>query len=150
MINRKKFDVLSGKTAEIPSLIDTSDGSVDLDGMSLNQLLTLRMRIDEKLPARALKDVDLEEELVIQFQQTKLLLNASLEDDDVPANQKAQVNNSCAGLLKQLTEMQTQLYSAERVKALESALIKALVVLPEVTQKAFFAEYERIYGDKKQ
>lgn len=150
MINRDKFEALSEKARQISPEIDTSDGSIDLDKLDLNALLTLRMRIDEKLPARALADIDLEEELVIQFQQTKKLLSDVLDDEEVPPNQKAQVANTCSSLLAQLTKMQSELYAAERVKALEAALIKALLTLPEATQKAFFVEYERLYGALKQ
>lgn len=147
MINRDKFDALSRKAPKI----DVPDTDiVDVSKLDLNGLLSLRMRIDAQLPARALADVNLEEELVIQFTQVKTLLDTVITDDDIPANQKAQVANSCSSLLGQLTQMQSKLYDAERVKALEAALIKALLTLPEATQKSFFAEYERLYGENKQ
>jgi len=146
VINREKFAQLSRKENPEPVAASPAAPIVDLAPFQLDDLLALRSQIDERLPARALVDLDLEEELVIQFQQTKGLLNRVMIDEGVPANQKAQVINSCSSVLGQITKMQTELYSAERVKALEAALIKTLLTLPEATQIAFFAEYERLYG----
>lgn len=146
MINREKFAQFSRKENSESVAAVPAAPIVDLAPFQLDDLLALRSQIDARLPARALADLDLEEELVIQFQQTKGLLNRVMIDENVPANQKAQVINSCASVLGQITKMQTELYSAERVKALEAALIKALLTLPEATQLAFFIEYERLYG----
>lgn len=148
-INREKFEALSRKAPKIDVPDTDSENFVDVSKLDLNGLLSLRLAIDARLPARALADVDLEEELVIQFTQTKTLLNDVVTDDDTPANQKSQVINSCTAILGALTKMQSELYAAERVKALEAALIKALRTLPESTQLAFFAEYERLYEASK-
>lgn len=150
MLNREKFAQLSKKaTSEVVPVVPAAP-IVDLAPFSLDELLALRAQIDARLPATALADLDLEEELVIQFQQTKGLLNRVIADENVPANQKAQVTNSCSSILGQITRMQTELYSAERVKALEAALIKSLLTLPEPAQIQFFAEYERLYGANAQ
>jgi len=79
-----------------------------LESMSLQSLLELRARIDEALPATALKDLDLEQELVIQYQTLKALQKRVLDDDEVPANQRAQVANSVGATLQNLGKMPTE------------------------------------------
>ena len=61
-----------------------------LDAYTLQELLDLRARIERRLPARSLKDLDLERELVLQVMALQQLQNSVIDDDDTPANQKAQ------------------------------------------------------------
>jgi uncharacterized protein (UPF0147 family) len=114
-----------------------------LDNLGLAELLDLRAEIDKRLPARSLAEMDLEEEVLLQFARTKSLYDTVVEDENTPANQRAQVANSCTTILQQLMQMQTKLYGAERVKALEQVLVKVLKTLPEATQQEFFTRYER-------
>jgi hypothetical protein len=113
-----------------------------LDSMELGALLELRGEIDQRLPARSLADLDLEEELLLQFARTKQLYDAVTKDKSTPANQKAQVANSCTTILDQLAKMQGKIFSAERNKALEHVLIRTLKTLPEAAQREFFERYE--------
>jgi hypothetical protein len=138
----KLFDLSKGKG---PLDSDYARGEpVELEKLSLTELLALRAEIDELLPARQLSDLNLEEEVLLQFQQTKALYTRVAEDKNTPANQKAQVANSCTTILDQLIKMQRRLYAAERVKAMESALIKSLRELGEERVSArFFEIYER-------
>jgi hypothetical protein len=119
----------------------------DLDKMDVAELLELRQRIEARLPARKLEDIDLEQEIVFQYQGSKALLAKVTGDDGTPANQKAQVANSCASVLDQLLKMQTRIYSAERIKAIEQALVKAVKTLPVEAQQQFFVDYERISAE---
>jgi hypothetical protein len=126
------------KVAEPPLSVET---------MSVGQLLELRARVQARLPMK-LSDLDLEAELMLQYTQGKLLLNLVSTDEDTPANQKAQVQNSCAATLEQLVKLQTRLYDAERMKRIEQALIKAVKAhLPLEGQEQFFAAYEKIYNE---
>lgn len=108
--------------------------------MSVEELLALRAEIEEALPARHLKDLDLEKELVFQFLQVKTLQADTMSDDEAPANQKAQVANACASTLGQLAKAQSEIYSAERMKAVEQILIRTLRRYPELAA-AFLADY---------
>ena len=97
------------------------------------------------LPPHKLEDIDLTQELVLQFMRVKQLQVDTLADQSVAANQKAQVANSVATILSQLTRLQTELHNAERIKALETQLIKALKDFPDLAD-TFLTEYERALG----
>jgi hypothetical protein len=131
------------KLSRMPQGSQGGGALVPLEQLSLHALLDLRAQIDERLPARSLGEIDLEEELLLQFARTKSLFEAVVEDDKTPANQRAQVANSCSAILEQLVKMEAKLYSSERVKALEQVLVRALKTLPEAQQVAFFERYER-------
>lgn len=114
-----------------------------LDTLNVSELLDLRAEIDLRLPARKLSDIDLEEELLMQFARTRAFYDAIIGDTNTPANQRAQVANSCSAILEQLIKLQLKLFSAERVKAIELTIIRVLKELPEATQLRFFELYER-------
>jgi hypothetical protein len=113
-----------------------------LEGYDLDGLLRLRQEIDGMLPARALKDLNLEEELVVQFLAVKSLQTSVLTDEMTPANQKAQVAGQVASTLQQLVKMQTDLRKDEQLKRMETALMSALGLLPLEARELFFEEYE--------
>lgn len=111
-----------------------------LDSMLQADLIALRQQIDEKLNLK-LEKIDLSSELALQFKQAKSLYADILDDEDVAANQKAQVLNSCTTIIATITKTQTELYNAERLKKLESAMLKALKTLPLTEQEAFMDLY---------
>ena len=74
-------------------------------------------------------------------------MTLTLYDEEVPANQKAQIANSCAGLLQQMTKSQSTIYSAERVKRMEVALLKSLHGMPQDVLEEFLERYEKIYDE---
>lgn len=118
--------------------------TVALEALSLAELLELRASIDALLPPRKLSDLDIEEELLLQFARTKALYDRIADDVATPANQRAQVANSVTTIMDQLIKMQARLYSAERVKAIEQALIRVLRELGDEKLLArFFEVYER-------
>lgn len=109
--------------------------------LDVDELLILRSTIDNRLPATALKDMNLEGELVIQYQVAKALQTATLSSHE-EANKKAQTVNTCAAALQQLVKMQSELHNAERFKAIESRLIQSLEKVPENYLHDFFEFYE--------
>lgn len=124
---------------------------VDLDSYDEDQLLELRAEIDELLPAKRLKDINLEEELVRQLAVAQKLQRDVLRDDDfegdgTPANQKAQVLNSVASALAVLGKLQVELYSSERLKRAESVMIETISNLPKEQQVVFLDLYEANLG----
>lgn len=114
-----------------------------LEHYSEEDLLELLERIVVLLPASQLKDIDLEKELVLQYRQAKLLQQTIREDSSIPANQKAQVMNTVASTLQALVKMQTDFYTFERFKQIETALIRQLNQWPEEDTKEFFRRYEQ-------
>ena len=114
-----------------------------LDAYTLQELLDLRARIERRLPARSLRELDLEAELALQFAALQQLQNSVIDDDDTPANQKAQVANSLSAALVNLVKLQGDVHSSERMKRIESILIDTLKDLPVEAVEAFLANYEQ-------
>lgn len=113
----------------------------ELDELTELDLFTLRSQIDQRLPSPKFKDINLEEELVRQYQTAKAL-QLSVMDSHEEAQKKASVLNACAATLQNLTRMQSEFYKAERFKEIESRLIQALKLVPREHLLEFFAWYE--------
>ena len=111
---------------------------------SLAERIDLYNEIKRSLPPHSLQDLDLTEELVLQFMRVKELQTSVLSNDKIPANQKAQVANAVASILGQLTKLQTDLHTAERFKAIENLMIRYMKRLPVDVVEAFIDEYERL------
>jgi hypothetical protein len=142
MLNKKKVEEM--QRDPLPPARGTP--TLMFEHMTLSELLKLRAQIDSYLPPTKLADIDMEAELVLQLHQVKGMLDDVINDGGTPANQKAQVANSITTILGQLSKIQTEMYDAERVKAMEAALIKTLESeTPELKEK-FLATYERHYA----
>ena len=111
--------------------------------ITVADLLAQRALIDSMLPDMNLGAFDLNAELVRQFRVTQALQTQVLNDDDIPANQRAQVVNACAAILADLQKTQEKFYKAERFKKIEVLLIKTLRKLPVEVAQEFIDEYER-------
>lgn len=92
----------------------------------------------------SLRSLDLDAQLYTTYAKAKNYLAEIQNLEDTPANQVAQVFNTISGILKEIVKMQTDLYSAERVKKLEAAMIQAIKLAPKEAQEEFFKEYEKI------
>lgn len=91
------------------------------------------------------EDVDglpLKDQLAYRMRQASRLYTAIEHEDEVPANQKAQVLNTITSIIGQLNKLEAEMHSIEAVKKLERALITCLKTAPEDVQKAFFEAYE--------
>lgn len=121
--------------------------SFALDHMTQQELYRLKAELDARLDTRSLSDLNLEHELVKQYSVTEQLLAEVLDDPDTPANQKAQVINSLLSITNQLVKIQTDLHTAERIKAMESACVKAIKTLEPDAQDEFFKRYENFYAE---
>ena len=116
-----------------------------LTTMSKAELRKLRNEIDKLLPPlQTVGDLNLEVELVEQYQKTKDLMDSVTLDEGVPVNQRAQVCNAVVTALQQLVKLQEDLKKQETLKIMEACLIDAVKVLPQVAKDAFFIEYERL------
>lgn len=118
----------------------------DLKGLNPDQLLAMRNGIDQLLPVKLLKDVNLQQELVLQLLTIQRLQNETMLDDEVPANQKAQVAGTVASALGVLGKLQIEVYSSERLKKIEAVLIEVLKTLPTEQQNEFLTAYEAAVG----
>jgi ABC-type antimicrobial peptide transport system ATPase subunit len=94
--------------------------------------------------AHELKELNLDTELLQNYQDAKNYLEQIRYDETIPPNQVAQVMNTINAILKEIVKMQTDLYDAERLKKIESATIKAIKLAPKESQEAFFEEYESL------
>lgn len=114
-----------------------------LADMSEADLRRLRDDINRLLPDDVVANLDLEAELVGQYRKTKKLMDDVLDDQECPANQKAQVANSVVGTLGQLVKLQEDLKREQTLKIMEETLVDTLKMLPEDVREEFYAEYER-------
>lgn len=121
------------------------DPLADLDDAGL---LKLRNRIDARLTVD-IGQLNLTEELGLQFRAGKLLLAHIQEDDETPANQKAQVFNSVSAMLTKIIEQQELVFNAERLKRYEAAMLKVLeLCATEEQRNTFFDLYGEFLGAK--
>ena len=119
------------------------------DALPLETLLRYFDEIKAALPTTRLVDMNMEEELILQYQAVRALQNRILDDDDTPANQKAQVANAVASALGSIADLQNKVYSSERFKRVETLLIRHLTKLPEDTAADFLEDYEKALGAMK-
>ncbi len=123
---------------------ETSTSPFRWSALPLETLLRYLDEIRQVLPATTLLDMNMEEELILQFQAVRTLQNTILDDISVPANQKAQVANSVASVLGSIADLQNKVYSSERFKRIETLLIRHLNKLPEDVAAAFLEDYEQL------
>ena len=119
----------------------------DLDAMSVDELRELRDEIDRRLPEEKLSQMDLTQELLSQYRLVQRLQTDVLDNEEVPANQRAQVAGQVASTLQQLVKMQTEFQNAERFRAIENLLIKSIKLMPRDAAEAFITEYEKLGAD---
>lgn len=143
------FDSDKGFNLSISTLSENDDEPLlSLEAYDDDELLTIRAMIDDRLSVTRLKHINLHQESVIQYMQSRKLLNDIMADSDVPPNQKAQVNNSVQSNLAYLDRMQKETYTSERNKQLESLLVRYINEMPDdESRKRFLDEYARRLGE---
>lgn len=115
-----------------------TDEGTALNKMSVAELMDLRNDIDALLPATALNNINLEVEVMLQYQIAKELVSKTIAGGGAEPQQKAQVLNACTRILGDIVKMQTELFDAERIKMIENSLERAFAgagVPLEVKQK---------------
>lgn len=90
--------------------------------------------------------LNLETELLDQYNAAKKLYHDASYDEKIPLNQKAQALNTISSVVATLIRSQQELYSTERVKKIESSLIATLRAFPDV-QAVFMVAYEKALND---
>lgn len=112
--------------------------------LSVAELIRFRDEITATLPPTSLADMNLEEEMLLQYHSLRAVQNEVLHDPDVPVNQQAQISNSVSQVLTKLAEKQQEIYTSERLKRIESILIEAVQSLPTEVSEAFLTKYEEM------
>lgn len=131
-----------------PEPVVQTDDPYDIDGMSVDELIQLRQEVDKRLPIRSLKDINMEQELLLQLLTAQQLQRDVLADEEIPANQRAQTMNSVAASLQVLAKLQVEVHTSERLKRIENILVEAVTNLPNDVQVQFFDQYEALLGQK--
>lgn len=108
------------------------------------ELVRFRDEITRQLPSTELSNLNLEQEVLLQYHTLRELQADVLAEQDVPANQKATVANSVASILKALADKQESLYTSERFKDIENLLVRSLSLWEEADASKFLKEYEEI------
>lgn len=129
------------------SILPSSFAVEDLDGLTLIELLDLRNRINSRLPPSSLRDLNLEQELILQFMHARELLATASQSTSLKDNQTAQLVGACTALIKQIGDMQKSVYSSERMKRLESSLIEVLNAADHSLREKFVKLYEASLED---
>lgn len=119
-------------------------------GMSVAELTRHMADLRRHLPPTELKDINVEEELLLQFAVMREFQTSIISSDKIQANQRAQVGSAVSKLILDITDRQSEVYSSERVKRLETALIRACRDhMPEAACEQFIKAYERIAAECK-
>ncbi len=121
---------------------DTRDLKSALKEMPVKELRKVLALIESLLPSQKVKNLDLEDELMQQYDKTKDLMDECIGDPDIAPNQKAQVANSVVSTLGHLVKLQEDLRLQQTLKLMESTLIDMIKTLPKEIKDEFFLEYE--------
>lgn len=117
-----------------------------VEQLSEAELMELRHEIDLRI-GLDLGQLNLSEELALQFRQAKNLLNSVQNDKDVATNQKAQIFNAVRGQLTAIIEQQETVWSMERLKTFEVAFVKVAHLLDAEQREVFFDLYGKYLKD---
>lgn len=98
-------------------------------------------QVPQKAKITKLEELDLDLELLEQYQAAKSVLEDIQYDEQVPANQKAQVMNTITSILQAIIKLQQDLHNVERMKAVENTLINVLQ-RHETLRDEFLKDYE--------
>ncbi len=113
-----------------------------LDDMSLKDTYEPPV-LEPRVELTELKQLNLDNELLQNYQSAKEYLEHIRFDEGTQPNQVAQVMNTINSILKEIVKMQTELYDAERVKKMELALIETMKAQTADVQRMFFELYEQ-------
>ena len=117
--------------------------------MPQETLLQCLDEIKAVLNSTSLVEMNMEEELVLQYRAVKALQGRVIDDLETPANQRAQVANAVASSLARLADLQMTIYTSERFKRIETLLIRHLRKLPEDMAAQFLDDYEELLEQLK-
>jgi hypothetical protein len=114
--------------------------------MPEEELLAHFTEMREFLPSLKVGGMNVEEELMLQYRTLKIAQREALDDPDTPASAKASISNSVSSTLAKIAALQNDIYTSERFKSIELALIRLLKTWPEDQTRQFLEEYKNILG----
>ena len=117
-----------------------------VEAMSESDLQELRHQVDLRL-FLDLGQLNLAEELALQFRQSKALLNEIAHDKSITTSQKAQILNSARSQLSDIVKQQAEVWNMERLKKYEVAFVKASNALTAEAKVLFFDLYGKYLKD---
>lgn len=144
MIDQGKLAAIKDQINGIYTETPLDDLTTLLEQMSQSELRRLSAAIGKLLPTDKLSELNLESELVEQYNKIKGIMDEVLGDTGVQTNQKGQIANAVVSALKQLAQMQEDLQRQETLKIMEACLIEVVTTFAPEEQAKFYAEYERI------
>lgn len=119
-----------------------------LGALTEGQLMRARHEID-MLVKIDINQMNLTEELGLQYRQAKQLLATVQHDTSTPANQKTQIFNSLNAQLDKIIKQRQAVLSQERLKRFEAAFLNTLKQLGDETlQQNFLDLYGEFLRDK--
>jgi len=71
-------------------------------------------------------ELNLETELLKQYNRAETLISEVMHDPETPLNQKAQTLNTITSILASITKQQTDIYNAGRLRIIEDVLLETL------------------------
>jgi hypothetical protein len=150
MLSKPNFEYPEDRIARQNAAIceELAAHQVNLDAMSESEMRRLATRLASRLPEKSIRSLNLEEELMTQYQRVLDLQSEVIHDSDIPANQRAQVAGQVASVLQQLIKLQEDLDLQTTLRNMEAALIESLQLLPEDAQKQYFEGYEELARSK--
>ena len=119
----------------------TFQPNMNIPNIDENILKPIKKENQPTQKAKTLDDLDLDKELLQQFTTAKEVLEDIRHEQDVPANQKAQVINTISSILQSILKMQQDLHNVERMKLVENTLIEVLQ-RHQTLRDAFLEDYE--------
>lgn len=131
--------------AQPPSANLDSGKSIIWKGMSVAELTRHMTELRACLPPTALVDINVEEELLLQYAVMREFQTEVITDTKTAANQRSQVGSAVSKLILDIADRQKEVYSSERVKRLETALIRTCRDhMPEEACAQFLTAYARM------
>ena len=121
-------------------------GEIDFSGWSRRKLEALRDEVDKALGG----GLNLEQELTEHYWRCKGAAEIAYTglQEGTMSQGAAAVLTATTGALKEIARLQTDLYNADKVKTLESAMIAALRLCDD--QEAVLDEFERVIREAEQ
>lgn len=120
-------------------------GPLDWQHYTVAERVKFLGEIRASLPPTRLSELDLEQEVLLQYHSLTATQAEILSESDgkVAPNQLAALANTISSLLVRLSDRQKELYTTERLKRVEKALIDTVRELPTETLEKFLDAYKK-------
>ncbi len=110
---------------------------VDIKSLSLPERVALRDQLNGSMPG--LEAVSLNHEISELFSDAKEALTDALGDPDVNS---APIINAVTALIKQMTQLQAELYNSERQRLFEEAILEVIDGFSEEIKNILLEKFE--------